>query len=126
MVKKWSRGDLGPFKQNFRLGFGEIERAASGRPPKVGAAVAAIQIQSNPIPSASRQANQPPRLQDPSRQPPNLRASRHPSLQTCGIGVYHLSLGAAARLLRGTQAARTSVPGINEIYLNPHKSTQIH
>ena len=38
MTKKWSRGDLGQFKHNFRSGFWEIERAAFGRPPKVGAA----------------------------------------------------------------------------------------
>ena len=38
MVKKWSREDLGPFKHNFRLGFLQIEGAAFGRPPKVGAA----------------------------------------------------------------------------------------
>ncbi len=38
MIKKWSRGDLGPFEHHFRLGFWEIERAAFGRPPKVGAA----------------------------------------------------------------------------------------
>ena len=35
---KWSRGDLGPFKHHFRFGFWQIERAAYGRPPKVGAA----------------------------------------------------------------------------------------
>ena len=38
MDKKWSREDLGPFKHHFRSGFWQIEGAASGRPPKVGAA----------------------------------------------------------------------------------------
>ena len=37
MVNKLLRGDLGPFKHNFCLGFWQMERAASGRPPKVGA-----------------------------------------------------------------------------------------
>ena len=49
--------------------------------PTTTSYLAAIQIQSTPILPASRQANQPPRIQDPSLQPPSPLASRHPGIQ---------------------------------------------
>ena len=76
-------------------------------------------IQSNP---ASQQASQPaskaPGSEPPASKVPCIQASKHPSLQACRIGVYHLPLGAAARLLRPPQGLKPCVP-------RSMKSTQI-
>ena len=69
----------------------------------------------------SKRANQLPKLQ-----PLSLLVSRHPSLQACRIGVYHLPLGAAARPSSPPQVLKLCVPGPMRIHGSPWQSNEIH
>ena len=58
----------------------------------------------------------------PASKVPCIQASKHPSLQACKTGVYHLPLGAAARPLSPPQGLKPCVPPATGIHENPPKS----